>query len=159
MIFPYANAADLRRALCDNPGRVVFTNGCFDLLHAGHVRYLNAARALGDALVVGINGDDSVRRLKGPGRPINCEEDRAEVVAALRAVDAVVIFPETRATRLIDLLKPDIYVKGGDYTVETLEAGERAVLEKINCSIHFIPLLEGRSTTSILEKAAFSEQL
>lgn len=158
-IIPYSEASNLRSFLPRTVERLVFTNGCFDLLHAGHVRYLTAARALGDALVVGVNGDASVRALKGVTRPINSEQDRAEVLAGLRAVDAVVIFPESRATHLIELLRPEIYAKGGDYTVETLEAGERAVLEKINCSMHFIPLLQGRSTTSILEKASALAQM
>src|SRR6202158_294616 len=102
--------------------KLVITNGCFDLLHVGHVRYLKAARALGDALAVGVNGDDSVRELKGHGRPINHERDRAEVLAALECVDFVTIFPEMRATRLLETIRPAIYAKGGDYTTETLNA-------------------------------------
>src|SRR5438309_10682499 len=94
--------------------KIVATNGCFDLLHVGHVRYLNAARALGDALIVGINGDESVRELKGLGRPVNNQSDRAEIIAALECVDLVAIFPELRATRFLELAAPDIYVKGGD---------------------------------------------
>ena len=101
--------------------KLVFTNGCFDLLHAGHVRYLQAARALGDALLVAINGDESVRELKGEGRPLNRADDRAEVIAALECVDHVVIFPEVRATQLLEIVRPAIYVKGGDYDVESLE--------------------------------------
>src|ERR1700676_1032081 len=100
--------------------RLVLTNGCFDLLHVGHVRYLEAARALGDALAVAINGDDSVHVLKGEGRPLNSESDRAEIVAALESVDYVVLFPEVRVTRLIEKVRPSIYVKGGDYTPATL---------------------------------------
>ena len=111
--------------------KLVATNGCFDLLHAGHIRYLQAARALGDALAVGLNGDRSVRELKGPGRPINNEKDRAEVLAALEHVDLVSIFPEMRGTRFLEMVAPAIYVKGGDYTSETLNAEERAILEKI----------------------------
>ncbi len=107
----------------DAAGRkLVFTNGCFDLLHAGHVRYLNQARALGDAMVVAVNSDASVRALKGPARPVNNENDRAEVLAALRVVDAVVIFDDERATRLIEAIRPHIYAKGGDYTVDSLNA-------------------------------------
>src|SRR5438874_3891141 len=111
--------------------KLVATNGCFDLLHLGHVRYLQAARALGDTLAVGLNGDRSVRELKGPGRPINNERDRAEVLAALESVDFVTIFPEVRATRFIEVAAPAIYAKGGDYTSETLNAEERAVLQTI----------------------------
>ena len=110
--------------------RLVLTNGCFDLLHVGHVRYLQAARALGDALAVALNSDASVRALKGEGRPINPEDDRAEVLAALECVDYVAIFSEMRATRFLERVKPAIYVKGGDYILETLDREERAALEK-----------------------------
>src|SRR5216110_1379796 len=111
--------------------KLVATNGCFDLLHVGHIHYLQAARALGDLLAVGLNGDRSVRELKGAGRPINNERDRAEVLAALECVDLVTIFPQTRATYFISASEPAIYVKGGDYTPETLNAEERAALKKI----------------------------
>src|SRR5712675_2764039 len=111
--------------------KIVATNGCFDLLHVGHVRYLCAARALGDALIVGINGDQSVRELKGAGRPVNSENDRAEIVAALECVDLVTIFPEMRATRFLELASPDVYVKGGDYKQDTLNADERQALQKV----------------------------
>src|SRR5438128_6475303 len=99
--------------------KLVATNGCFDLLHVGHVRYLQAARALGDVLAVGLNGDQSVRELKGSGRPITTESDRAEVLAALQCVDLVTIFPQVRATQFIDAIRPAIYVKGADYSSET----------------------------------------
>src|SRR6058998_1958640 len=108
--------ASIAEALRKQGRKLVLTNGCFDLLHVGHVRYLQAARALGDALVVAINGDESVRALKGQGRPLNRAQDRAEVTAALECVDRVVIFPEVRATGLIEKVRPAIYVKGGDYT-------------------------------------------
>src|SRR5689334_20704989 len=101
--------------------KIVATNGCFDLLHAGHVRYLQAARALGDFLIVGLNGDDSVQQLKGAGRPITTGSDRAEILAALACVDLVAIFPEIRATKFLDVVRPAVYVKGGDYTSETLD--------------------------------------
>ena len=107
--------------------RVVFTNGCFDLLHAGHVAYLRQARALGDLLVVGLNSDSSVRRLKGPDRPVIPDVDRARVVAALRSVDQVVLFDEDRPDGLIRALRPDVYAKGGDYDIESLP--ERSVVE------------------------------
>jgi rfaE bifunctional protein nucleotidyltransferase chain/domain len=132
--------------------RLVATNGCFDLLHVGHIRYLQAARALGDALVVGLNGDRSVRELKGPGRPIHNETDRAEVLAALEHVDLVTIFPETRATLFLETVSPAIYVKGGDYTSETLDAEERAMLEKIGAEIRFVPFAPGYSTSGLLEQ-------
>ena len=132
--------------------KIVATNGCFDLLHVGHVRYLKAARALGDVLIVGLNGDDSVRDLKGPGRPVNSAKDRAELLAALEAVDVVTIFLEARATRFIQLVAPDVYVKGGDYKTETLNAEERQVLEKLGAKIDIIPFEKGYSTSSLLKK-------
>ena len=132
--------------------KVVATNGCFDLLHAGHVRYLKAARALGDILVVGLNGNVSVRELKGEGRPLNDEKDRAEVLAALESVDLVTIFPELRATRFLEAVTPDIYVKGGDYNSNTLNADERAALEKVGAKIDIVPFEKGYSTTGIIEK-------
>jgi rfaE bifunctional protein nucleotidyltransferase chain/domain len=132
--------------------KIVATNGCFDLLHAGHVRYLKAARALGDVLVVGVNGDQSVRELKGTGRPINNESDRAELVAALESVDLVAIFPEMRATRFIDLVAPDVYVKGGDYKSETLNPEERAALHQVGSKIEILPFEKGYSTSGLLGK-------
>jgi D-glycero-beta-D-manno-heptose 1-phosphate adenylyltransferase len=141
-------AKDLRQA----GKKIVATNGCFDLLHVGHIRYLEAARALGDALIVGINGDQSVRELKGPGRPVNREADRAQIVAALQCVDLVVIFPELRATRFLQLVAPDVYVKGGDYSQDTLNAEERAALKKIGARIDIVPLEKGYSTSDLLNR-------
>lgn len=132
--------------------KLVATNGCFDLLHIGHIRYLHAARALGDALVVGLNGDQSVQELKGPGRPINNEKDRAEVLAALTDVDLVAIFPETRATRFLEAAAPAVYVKGGDYTAETLDVEEQAALKQLGAEIRFIPFEPGYSTSGLLEQ-------
>ena len=132
--------------------KLVATNGCFDLLHVGHVRYLEEARSLGDALVVGLNGDQSARELKGPGRPINKESDRAEVVAALECVDLVVIFSQLRATEFIEAAAPTIYVKGGDYTPETLNPDERAILETIGAQIRIIPFEKGYSTSRLIEQ-------
>lgn len=129
---------------------IVFTNGCFDILHAGHVRYLAAARALGDCLVVGLNTDASVRRLKGKTRPINGEFDRAEVIGALAAVDYVVLFNEPTASALIEKVRPTIYVKGGDYMKKTLP--EAQIVKKYGGKVHFIDLVPGRSTTKIIEK-------
>lgn len=136
--------------------RLVFTNGCFDLLHVGHVRYLASARALGDVLVVGINGDESVRTLKGPNRPINNEHDRAEVLAGLEAVNFVTIFPEARATRVIELIRPAVYVKGGDYTPETLNAEERDALDRIGSEIQIIPFEPGYSSSRLIKRIGAS---
>jgi rfaE bifunctional protein nucleotidyltransferase chain/domain len=132
--------------------KIVATNGCFDILHVGHVRYLQAARELGDVLIVGINGDTSTRELKGSGRPINNEHDRAEVVAALGCVDVVTIFPEVRATRFLEQAQPAIYVKGGDYTVDSLNESERMALQQIGSEIRIIPFEKGYSTSGLLEK-------
>ena len=132
--------------------RLVFTNGCFDILHAGHVRYLQAARALGDALVVAVNGDASVRGLKGPGRPVNGEDDRAEVLAALACVDYVTVFQTERVTELLRAIQPQVYAKGGDYTVPSLDPSERAALEEAGAEIRILPLVPGRSTTATLER-------
>src|SRR4051812_20279162 len=115
--------------------RLVFTNGCFDLLHVGHVRYLQEARALGDALAVAVNGDESVRALKGPNRPINSEDDRAEVLAALGCVDYVFVFPEKRVTDAVRAVRPHMYAKGGDYTVESLDPDELAALREAGAEI------------------------
>ena len=130
--------------------KIVFTNGCFDLLHAGHVRYLAKARSFGDCLVLGLNTDASVRRLKGPTRPINNELDRAEVVGALRSVDYVVLFGEQTAETLIAKVKPNIYCKGGDYTLDTLP--EAKIVQSYGGHVEFIDIVEGRSTTNVIEK-------
>ena len=132
--------------------KIAATNGCFDLLHVGHVRYLKAARARGDALIVGINGDQSVRELKGAGRPVNNENDRAEILAALDCVDLVTIFPEIRATRFLEIATPDVYVKGGDYNQDTLNAEERQVLQKIGAKIDIVPFERGYSTSDLLAR-------
>ena len=138
--------------------RLVFTNGCFDILHAGHVRYLQQARALGDALLVALNGDESVRALKGAGRPINGQDDRAEVLCALGCVDYVAIFPEVRVTGILRAIRPQIYAKGGDYTVDSLDAGEREALREINAEIKILPLVPGRSTTDVVNKIGAGKQ-
>lgn len=131
--------------------KIVTTNGCFDILHAGHVRYLNKAKALGDILIIGLNSDKSVKSIKGPTRPINCEDDRAEVISALSSVDFVVMFEEDTPANLLAALKSDIHVKGGDYTEESLPEAE--IIKAYGGKIAFIPLVEGRSTTNIIEKA------
>lgn len=132
--------------------RMVMTNGCFDLLHVGHISYLQASRELGDALWVLINSDESVRALKGPHRPIESEHERAYCLAALSCVDYVVIFKEPRLVEEIKLLKPDIYTKAGDYTIDTLHQGERAAFDSVGTEIKFLPYLEGFSTTRMIEK-------
>jgi rfaE bifunctional protein nucleotidyltransferase chain/domain len=144
-------AAESRRLRSESQ-RVVATNGCFDILHVGHVRYLTAARKLGDVLVVGLNGDDSVRQLKGEGRPVNREQDRAEVLAALESVDYVTIFPENRATNFLRAAAPAVYAKGGDYTADTLDPGERAVLDEFGSRIEIIPFEKGYSTSELLTR-------
>ncbi len=132
--------------------RVVFTNGCFDVLHRGHVEYLESARGLGDLLVVGLNTDDSVRRLKGPSRPVNPEEDRAYVLAGLASVDYVTFFAEDTPRDLIVALLPDVLVKGGDYRREDIVGG--AEVEAAGGEVVVAPLVPGRSTTAILQRAA-----
>jgi rfaE bifunctional protein nucleotidyltransferase chain/domain len=132
--------------------RLVATNGCFDILHVGHVRYLPAARKLGDLLVVGLNGDDSVRQLKGAGRPVNRERDRAEVLAALESVDYVTIFPGKRASNFLRAAQPAVYAKGGDYTADTLDPEERAVLDEFGTRIEIIPFEKGYSTSELLTR-------
>lgn len=132
--------------------KLVATNGCFDLLHVGHVRYLQAARALGDFLAVGLNGDRSVRELKGSGRPVTTESDRAELLAALQCVDLVTVFPRLRATQFIAAVRPTIYVKGGDYSSETLNEEERALLKDIGAEVRLIPFEKGYSTSRLIEQ-------
>ena len=141
-----------RESLREAGKRLVVTNGCFDLLHAGHVSYLEQAAALGDLLLVGCNGDESVRQLKGKGRPLNLEADRALVLSALESVGSVAVFPERRAEDFLRLAKPDVYVKGGDYTPETLDAGERVAVESGGGEIVIIPFVPGKSTTDIIQR-------
>jgi D-beta-D-heptose 7-phosphate kinase/D-beta-D-heptose 1-phosphate adenosyltransferase len=130
--------------------RIVFTNGCFDILHRGHVTYLNRAKALGDVLLVGVNDDASVARLKGPGRPIIGLDDRVQVLGALSAVDLVVPFADDTPTALIEAIRPDVYVKGGDYTRETLP--EAALVEALGGALQILPYLEDRSTSGVIER-------
>ena len=150
MLIPNNRIAEFSETLRAAGQRVVFTNGCFDILHSGHVRYLAAARALGDVLILGLNSDASVRRLKGETRPVNTAEDRAEVVGALKSVDAVVIFDEDTAEELIAKVYPAVYVKGGDYTPETLP--EARIVERYGGEVAFIPLVAGKSTTNIIQR-------
>lgn len=128
---------------------IVFTNGCFDILHKGHVAYLQAAKSLGDILIVGMNTDASVQRLKGQDRPVNSLEDRAFVLSALRSVDYVIAFDEDTPLSLIQAIMPDVLVKGGDYTIDTI-VGATEVLSH-GGKVEIIPFVEGKSTTSIID--------
>ena len=137
--------------------KIVFTNGCFDILHVGHVRYLNAAKKLGDVLIVGLNTDASVKMLKGESRPVNNEKDRAEVLLGLKAVDYVVLFGERTAENLVAQVKPDIYVKGGDYTVEQIP--EAKIVQSCGGEVRLIDFVSGYSTTGTIEKLAASAEV
>ncbi|HCC48623.1 MAG TPA: D-glycero-beta-D-manno-heptose 1-phosphate adenylyltransferase [Elusimicrobia bacterium] len=148
-IISLKKALALRASLQKSGRKAVFTNGCFDLLHAGHVYSLEKARSLGDFLFLGLNSDASVRRLKGPSRPINKAGDRATVLAALAAVDAVVVFSEDTPLKLIKALKPDVLVKGADYRNGVVVGAEFAG------RVALVPLLKGRSTTALAKKLKF----
>ena len=148
-ILDQAKASDVRDKYAGKT--IVFTNGCFDILHVGHVRYLAAAKRLGDILVVGLNSDASVRELKGMGRPLNSQDDRAEVMAALEAVDHVIIFAEKRVSHLLRQMRPQVYTKGGDYTVDSLDSEEIAALKEINARIEILPLVPGKSTSKLVQ--------
>lgn len=130
--------------------RVVLTNGCFDLLHIGHVRYLQAAKRMGTHLIIGVNTDRSVKALKGPSRPLNSEMDRAEVLAALACTDFVTLFDQDTADALISTLQPDLYIKAGDYTLETLP--ERNTLIQLGIEVAFMPFIQGHSTTGLIQR-------
>lgn len=153
-IVPWDKLPAWRAAMRATGKRLVVTNGCFDLLHIGHVTYLETARSQGEALMVGLNGDGSVRQLKGPDRPLNEEGDRAAVLAALESVDGVCIFAEPTATKFLAAVQPDIYVKGGDYTLDTLNREERQTVEQAGGKIVIIPFVPGKSTTVLLQKIA-----
>jgi rfaE bifunctional protein nucleotidyltransferase chain/domain len=142
--------AEVRARLRAAGRRLVFTNGCFDLLHVGHVRYLQQARALGDALLVALNSDRAVRELKGAGRPVMSAQERAEVLAALSAVDYVAVFDELSPRRLIASLLPDVLVKGGDYALDEIHG--RAEVEAAGGQVHALPFVAGASTTDIIER-------
>lgn len=144
------NLDNIIKKLKSENRKIVFTNGCFDILHAGHVRYLKESKKFGDILIVGLNSDISVKKIKGESRPINPEMDRAEVLAGLEAVNYIVLFDETSPVKLLEEIKPDIYTKGADYTVETLP--EAKTVLSYGGKIEFIKFLEGRSTTKIIDK-------
>jgi rfaE bifunctional protein nucleotidyltransferase chain/domain len=141
---------EIRQQLRREGKKLVFTNGCFDILHAGHVRYLNQARALGDALVVALNSDDSVRTLKGANRPIVPENERAEVLAALACADYIFLFDDLTPQRVIDAIVPDILVKGADWGISEIVG--RETVEKAGGEVCNLPLVEGTSTTNIIQK-------
>ena len=130
--------------------KVVFTNGCFDILHVGHLRYLNEAKKQGDVLIIGVNSDASVKRLKGESRPINNELDRAEMLSGLKSVDYTIIFPEDTPEELIGYIKPSIHVKGGDYTKDQLP--ETKIVESYGGEVRILSFVEGKSTTNIVKK-------
>jgi rfaE bifunctional protein nucleotidyltransferase chain/domain len=151
-IIAWDNLRSWRAAMRAAGKKLVVTNGCFDILHLGHVTYLENARGLGDTLLVGVNADAAVRGLKGAGRPVNVETDRAAVLAALESVDGVCLFTGSTATDFLAAAQPDIYVKGGDYTLETLNPDERRAVETAGGKIVLVPLVPGKSTTGVLEK-------
>jgi rfaE bifunctional protein nucleotidyltransferase chain/domain len=151
-ILTAANLGPWREQLRRAKRKLVVTNGCFDVLHLGHVTYLQQARHQGDALLVGVTSDDGVRKLKGPGRPLNNEQDRAGVLAALESVDAACVFHELDARTFLQAVRPDIYVKGGDYTIDTINQDERRLLEELGIRIVILPAVPGKSTSALIQK-------
>ncbi len=151
-IIAWDKLPEWRRQIAATGKKLVVTNGCFDILHLGHVTYLENARNFGDTLLIGVNSDAAVRDLKGPGRPVNSETDRQSVLAALQSVDGVCLFTDTTATKFLAAARPDLYVKGGDYTLETLNQDERRAVESAGGRIILVPFVPGKSTTSLLEK-------
>lgn len=146
-----SEVASLRDRLEAEGKKLVLTNGAFDVLHVGHLRYLREAAALGEVLFVAINGDKSVRELKGPGRPVNCVEDRAEMLCALEFVDGVVVFEERRASNVIEAIRPHVYSKGGDYSADSLIDEEKVVLDRLGIEIKILSLVAGKSTSETLK--------
>ena len=140
-----------RDDVCKKGLKLVITNGCFDILHRGHVSYLMKAREQGDLLLLALNSDSSVKAVKGPGRPINNENDRAFIMACLPFVDAIVVFDSFDCVDLLSALKPDVYVKGGDYNIDTINQDERKLLEKMGCEIKLLSHIPGYSTTTVIE--------
>ena len=150
MVIDRKNIGNVVTTLKAEGKKIVFTNGCFDILHVGHVRYLNEAKALGDILILGLNSDSSVKSLKGSNRPINNESDRAEVLSALEAIDYVVIFDEKTAENIVGEVKPDIYAKGGDYSIDTLP--EAKIVAEHGGKTVLLQLVDGKSSTNIINK-------
>jgi rfaE bifunctional protein nucleotidyltransferase chain/domain len=151
-VVPRGDLKALGERLRREGGKIVFANGCFDLIHAGHVRYLQAARAEGDVLIVGVNGDDAVRALKGPGRPILTFSARSELVAALEAVDYVVVFDELTAEAVLTELRPDVHCKGTDYTEDTVP--ERGVMRRLGGIVRIVGDPKNHSTREMFGKVA-----
>jgi rfaE bifunctional protein nucleotidyltransferase chain/domain len=150
-VVEYSKISEELSKLRSQSKKIVFTNGCFDLLHVGHIRYLQEARNQGDLLVVGINSDDSVKKLKGPTRPIQNEDDRAEILSALKAVDYVVIFTEETPAKLIEAVHPDVLAKGGDWKPDQIVGGPFVM--SYGGQVKSLQFVEGRSTTKIIEKS------
>ena len=150
MVIDRKNIGNVVTTLKAEGKKIVFTNGCFDILHVGHVRYLKEAKALGDILILGLNSDSSVKSLKGSNRPINNEIDRAEVLSALKAIDYVVIFDEKTAENIVGEVKPDIYAKGGDYSIDTLP--EAKIVAEHGGKTVLLQLVDGKSSTNIINK-------
>ncbi len=150
MLVTRADIKSLRDILRNSGKTVVCTNGCFDILHTGHVKYLEKTKSFADYLIVLLNSDKSVKSIKGPSRPVNNEKDRAEILSALRCVDYVVLFDEDSPKNLLDEIKPDVYTKGADYTLETLP--EADIMRKNGTRVEFIEFVQGKSTTSTIEK-------
>lgn len=152
MILTKEQLNQLRESASLEEKSIVFTNGCFDILHAGHVTYLQEAKTLGDILIVGLNSDASVRRLKGELRPINTQDDRACVLDALRSIDYVVVFDEDTPYDVIKSVQPDVLVKGGDYAVDDIVGGD--IVRERGGNVRVLPFVQGKSTTAIIERAA-----
>ena len=150
MVIDRKNIGNVVTTLKAEGKKIVFTNGCFDILHVGHVRYLKEAKALGDILILGLNSDCSVKSLKGSNRPINNESDRAEVLSALKSIDYVVIFDEKTAENIVGEVKPDIYAKGGDYSIDTLP--EAKIVAEHGGKTVLLQLVDGKSSTNIINK-------
>lgn len=150
MLIKQSELNDLLKKLREEGKTIVTTNGCFDILHVGHVRYLEKTKSYADVLIVALNSDKSVKSIKGENRPINNENDRAEVLGALKSVDYVVLFDEDSPINLLLQIKPDVYTKGADYNVETLPEAKKIM--EIGTRIEFISFVEGKSTTSIIDK-------
>lgn len=150
MLIKQSELNDLLKKLREEGKTIVTTNGCFDILHVGHVRYLEKTKSYADVLIVALNSDKSVKSIKGENRPINNENDRAEVLGALKSVDYVVLFDEDSPINLLLQIKPDVYTKGADYNVETLPEAKKIM--EIGTRIEFISFVEGKSTTSIIDR-------
>ncbi len=151
------SAIEWRKKLTDKNNRLVMTNGCFDLIHRGHIEYMLAARSKGDKLLIAVNSDKSVQSIKGPDRPLNSEDDRSLVLASMGFIDGIIIFNTPRCDKIIEAIKPDIYAKGADYNIDTIDQTERKALEAAGSEIAFISFVPGYSTTSIIKKMDKSE--